>query len=645
MSRTSFEDLDGDWEHELIDLEKEQTFEEKVELMEKLLDSESTLFSKKMRDWLIKDDVLDILISFVTRPPTLSKEEEQNGLAFEVLRSEEYVQSSNRRRDALLASEAEKKVETEQREGEDVEDEDEDFTFSKEAKRADKAAEVFVYQAASFPQDFIDQKLEHIVQQLFRVFHLNSEGDFDNFDKMFASLLGPYGAKVINIFLKNRKLLLHLLNYLHDPAINETLSGIFKAMLPEQILVNFFTALNEDGFWPALGQKIYGQGAESSFEDAGAFFVRLVEACATQPHADVLFSDLGRDPTFLDGLVAAIANQSGKTSHDQQVACITCLRVLLLKSGEQLFDTSLEAYTPTPIPNMLGGIHHALHDHLKTRAGSLAQKLLDDAQPKKHQQDVVFSTYRLSSRFTVSRIHLLEILVALAEQNPTDVLNSFPSGIWRVLSDWLFEHKFNNVYHELFYKLFRTMVKINHVDSIKSLLSRYKFLPRMIEHYKATNTYTTGLRSYLLFMGNHLRLKADTQPPTEILKNLLNSNQIWKEFLPTLRADTIAQYVTEFPASRGGHVPISPFASAESFGLYSSLAPMKPITPASVNIDIGSDYARSLGFEDKTPYIDQGKKKKKKKKRRNTANRRGTTPENGSQQGTSAGEPDRKSVV
>ena len=42
------------------------------------------------------------------------------------------------------------------------EDEDDDFAFSKEAKRADKAAEVFVYQAGSLPQDFIDKNLEDI---------------------------------------------------------------------------------------------------------------------------------------------------------------------------------------------------------------------------------------------------------------------------------------------------------------------------------------------------------------------------------------------------------------------------------------------------------------------------------------------------
>jgi hypothetical protein len=198
------------------------------------------------------------------------------------------------------------------------EDEDDDFAFSKEAKRADKAAEVFVYQAGSLPQDFIDKNLEDIgipppkpahswsrivcssrsicfprnaVKEIFAIFDINAEGDFDNFDKMFASLLGPYGSKVFNVFNKNRKLILHLLNYLHDPAIryscclgmplcvcvcvcvraslqlmhatwlySETLMGVIKATLPDQVLMNFYNALNEDGFWETLGQKIYGPG-------------------------------------------------------------------------------------------------------------------------------------------------------------------------------------------------------------------------------------------------------------------------------------------------------------------------------------------------------------------------------------------------
>jgi hypothetical protein len=137
-------------------------------------------------------------------------------------------------------------------------------------------------------------------------------------------------------------------------------------------------------------------GAESSFEDASAFFNRLVDLCSTQNNADVLFLHLSQDMGFLDGLVDCISNNTGNLPAEQQIAAINALRALLLKSGEQLYDTSLEAYTPTPVPNMLSGIHEDLHNHLKTRAGSLAQRLVDDAkQPKKKADEAVFSTFRV----------------------------------------------------------------------------------------------------------------------------------------------------------------------------------------------------------------------------------------------------------
>jgi len=389
------------------------------------------------------------------------------------------------------------------------------------------------------------------------------------------------------------------------------LMGVIKASLPEQVLISFYTALNEEGFWEVLGQKIYGPEADSSFEYASAFFNRLVDQCATQTNADVLFSHLIHDTRFLDGLVDSISNSP---IYEQKVAAINALRAILLKSGEQLFDSALEAYAPTPVPNMLSGIQADLHSHLKTRTDILSQKLVDDslipARPP-----VEFSTFKVSSSFTVPRLHLLEVLVELAQRSPQDVLGNFTADLWKSLSDWLFEHRFNNIYHELFYKLFRTMVKINHTESLKSLLSKHKFLTRMIEHYKATSSTDSGLRSYIIQMSNYVRLTVDTLPPSEFIKSFIISHAQWKEFLPLLREDTIRQFTTDFPAPSGGHpLSVSPFAGIEGFSLFNSVAALKPITPDDVDIDLGSDYANRLGFEDASAHIDKKKKRKRRKK-------------------------------
>jgi hypothetical protein len=44
------------------------------------------------------------------------------------------------------------------------------------------------------------------------------------------------------------------------------------------------------------------------------------------------------------------------------------------------------------------------------------------------------------------------------------------------------------------------------------------------------------------------------------------------------------------------------------------MAPTKPITPEDVDVDLGSEYANSLGFEDASVHVDTKKKKKRKRK-------------------------------
>jgi hypothetical protein len=118
----------------------------------------------------------------------------------------------------------------------------------------------------------------------------------------------------------------------------------------------------------------------------------------------------------------------------------------------------------------------------------------------------------------------------------------------------------------------------------------------------------------------------------------------------TDRDDTVKQFVTAFPAPSGGHpISLSPFASAETFGLYSSMAPPKPITEDDIDVDLGSEctqlpihclslsylnffafraltYASSsfglttmtdannLGLEDASVYVETKKKRKRKRK-------------------------------
>ena len=106
--------------------------------------------SAKINQLPLHLDSCEILLRFIIRPPEVEED------STKILNSDEYILSSNRRRDALLAE-----AEPERREGETSEEEEE-LQFSVEAKRADKAAEVFVYQTSYFPDEFFEENLEKL---------------------------------------------------------------------------------------------------------------------------------------------------------------------------------------------------------------------------------------------------------------------------------------------------------------------------------------------------------------------------------------------------------------------------------------------------------------------------------------------------
>lgn len=60
----------------------------------------------------------------------------------------------------------------------------------------------------------------------------------------------------------------------------------------------------------------------------------------------------------------------------------------------------------------------------------------------------------------------------------------------------------------------------------------------------ATTTFSSqsaGNRGYVLQLCNAIRLQADTMPPTEFLRNYLNSHEQWRNFVETLREATLEQ--------------------------------------------------------------------------------------------------------
>eukprot|EP01090_Pellita_catalonica_P010058 TRINITY_DN213_c0_g1_i1.p1 TRINITY_DN213_c0_g1~~TRINITY_DN213_c0_g1_i1.p1 ORF type:complete len:643 (-),score=92.13 TRINITY_DN213_c0_g1_i1:31-1959(-) len=580
----------------------------KREAMSSILDGEEALFSSRMKTWLLKDGITELLLEFMTRPPANSS------LADSLrLHSHNYQVSIEHRRECLL-----ERIPAEDGEEYD-EDDDMGLQFTTEAKRADKAAEVFVHHFPTFPHDYVQNNMDSIISELFKIFDVKAEGDFDNFDKVFHCSLNINPTEIITILTAHPQFILHLLNYLQDSAVADTALVIMKTVTPKPDAVeNFFKSLVGVEFFDYLGEKLYSEKGTESFEEASDFFIKLVELVCSYNGADILFETLGQNPKFVYGLVDCIVNESGTSSKQHQTACVFALRSLLIKTGEQLYDQSLESMGQVVLKNMLSGVHDRLHEYLKSKVGALAQRLLSDADSanKRTDNNVQYNTYTVSHRLTFAAMALFDIVLELAQFNPSEVLSGMGVYIWRVVSSWCFEHSFNNIYHDKFYALFVTVVKAKHTGALKALLSKYKFVTRIIDHFLTTTAFSSGFRGTILKICNFLRLQVDSLDRSNYLCNFLNSHQAWKDFLPILRAETMKQLITDYPAPN--MVPVTSFGFQQDFSASNS-KPLEPVTAENCSIDLGSEYANLLGFSGVVAYVPPDGKKKRRRRRKKNA--------------------------
>jgi len=158
-------------------------------------------------------------------------------------------------------------------------------------------------------------------------------------------------------------------------------------------------------------------------------------------------------------------------------------------------------------------------------------------------------------------------------------------------------------------------MRSNHQESQKQLLSKYKFLSKLIDHYMTTKQFTSGFRGYIIKITNYLRLTSDTQAPGDYLRNFLSSHEAWKEFLPVLKDETFGQLVTDYPPPVHSG-PLNPFIQHD-FSSYAAAKPIKPLTRDDISIDLGSKYANGLGFEGKSAFATPEQKRKRKRNKKN----------------------------
>lgn len=545
---------------EIVTSKNEQDkLKQKKELISRFLEQQRPMLTSRMKDFLVEDGVPETLLSFVSRLNEVPTQEDNSAKKPKVRplnpgNNEEVIRKS----------------------------------FN--------VMEIFINPMNDL-DSLLQDKLDVVLRELFKIFHANSSGNFHHFNKIMEQLLVRAPVETTQI-LVSENLLWVMFDYLIESPIVDSVIDIFCCGFPKQSdTIQFYKSLVDAKVFDKIGERIYSKGQLGALYVA-EFFIKLLEKLSSFEMSGILFISLCRSSTFVDGLFKVATSIDDTYPFEQRHACAMVLRELLLKSGEKMFEHA--DYT-RPMPNMLSAVHDKLHDHAKAFVVPLVEVLINlDAQKKENA--IPFSAFTVKRPFGLYRFCLVEILTDLIICAP-EILDKLPQQIWRVLGSWFVEYCHNNLYHSLFYKIIQIIVRENHVESQQALLKQYRFLTRVIEHYRSNDP--TDARGFILLIANTLRLGSDLQLPSGWLRHYLLSHDPWKQFLPILRHDT------EMQLKRYNDIT-SDMIDGEEEGFDEDL-----------EIDLGSAYARSLGFEEEAPGESPSptrkrKPKKKKSKKKKT---------------------------
>jgi len=563
---------------EILSVEdEEEKLKLKKALIRKFLDQDRPFLTSKMKEFFLEDGVTESLIGFVSR---LDEDQPTENNAKEATSNENKQETTEKSTPQATPSKPKKSNKARNLNPPGHEE---------DVRRSFNVMEIFVNPMHDLDH-FLSEKLDTILNELFKVFLPNSSGNFYHFNKILEQLIIRSPSASTKVLL-GENLLWQMLDWVHETPIVDTLIETFCISFPRQSdTIKFYKSLVDSKMFERVGEKLYGNDAPNPLA-VSEFFTKLIEKLSYIEMSGMLFISLCRTSAFIDGLFSVIESEDNKYSFDQKQACASVLRELMLKSGQKVFE---QADFTKPLPNMLSAVHDKLHDYSKVHVPQLCNVLVSVDGKRANENSIEYSTYTIKRPFGTYRLNLCEVLADSVVYAP-EVLDKFPSGVWRVLTSWFLEYRFNNLYHFQFWKIYQTAVRENHLESLKSMFNKYKFLTKMIEQYKSPEL--SGTRGFIIVMCNTLRFASELQPPTGFLRHYMTSHDGWKAFVSTLRTDTQVQI------KRYEDVIYAPEGEDED--------------EDEGGIDLGSAYARSLGFDEAPPQLpDESPKAPKKKKKK-----------------------------
>lgn len=586
-------------------------------ILAKFLELNAPTVTPKMCDFLKQDAVLKLFVQYVVRLPDVSCFSEEGPAAIGSIPSKDHVG-----RDA---------VETEQ---------------------LKLSYRVTMFMAGDEPPqqwlDLMKKKAQILTIYLFHVFQPNSAGNLHHACHILDLLLRHNNDAVQRVIGTSNSMVArffgNVLQHLDHPSVAELfLTLISKPHNAASVCYygsspsskwKFFGSLSKWKLLVKIAERVCSKDLSPEQTIAASeVLLELLDRLAADENGEILLQPAVYCPDLLNDLLNTALSTAGPFTDAQKAAAMRCMLGFLQKSAKDRVAgpptspyESFGTMSVNLVPNQLASLRQGVFSIVEKRITELIDLLIEhyEIQQQTHLTAAVVdgtdtdaalppdavrhTSYVVKMPFTEFRLDLIQVLVELVSQNPTQ-LEHFTAQLWRVLVKWFFEYSHNNLYHSAFNQLVFKALRSENEPVIKMLMQKMKLVSVLIDHYREDGSRTSN-KGHILRCCNIIRLQVDTLPPDAYLRTFLKSHVKWRDFVEEMRQRTIADRVKGL----GFQVPKAPARCGDN------------TWAADVDddgIDHGSEFAKSLGFVDDVAWPMEeiaeaprsGSKKKKKKKK------------------------------
>lgn len=441
---------------------------------------------------------------------------------------------------------------------------------------------------------FISKRAGLMARLAFDIFRDDSAGSFYHAHRLLESLLRFFPTEVYDGLCSDGKVterMAALLRYCGYPIVPDIFVMIV-ALTPISRLSPLYSqsARSRWAFFEQISQWtmllrvvevviapsscFLGGYIDKDLHSAAAcqLFQELVEKLSLEDTGELLLQPIGYTAALLDQLVSTTTSASASGEERRNAARLLCF--LLRRCAEPEIVCIVgpaaagAAAQPTCVPNCLYPLRDRVINHLDTKMEDLVEALVHFALPaentiSQNSAPVAYSAYRVEQPFTVMRALLVELVVLMVESD--EMMSSYiTEDCWSNLIGWTVKYANNNIYHSLFYRLLFAVLRQGQEEPQQLLFAKAKFATFLAEAFLP---FTPGdgvsrhmqaddgsivicaptskgapdalvnrimARGLVLNCANAVRLQVSSQPPATFLRQFLDSNAKWNQFLPVL---------------------------------------------------------------------------------------------------------------